>query len=212
MPPLHCMPGARGTPRRFFPLLLVALWVSIVAPTGHATDCGSFSRDAASPNTEADIVIGTEADFADHNYVRNNTLGGFDIELTHAVCRRIGKQCAIVRVPWQSIWTSNYSRFGWKTNTLNYPGEGHHNRWFHCAVGTYHLVERQQSIAFTHPYTDSIVNEVGFVVPDAVGPAFPANAEGKRVGVMAAWAASTYLLHPVRSMLVRWGMQDQQAL
>ena len=106
----------------------------------------------------------------------------------------MGKTCAIVTVPWQSVWTSDYSLFGWLGNPLNYPGEGHHNRWSHCTVGTRNIIARQQSIAFTSPYTNKTLEKAGFVVADAKATAFPRDAAGKRVGLMQGWAASTYFL------------------
>ena len=143
------------------------------------------------PLQRADIVFGTEGDWGQHNYIHNGVLGGFDVELTRAVCALMGKSCAVVTVPWQSIWTSNYSRFGWPTNSKNYPGEGHQSRWFHCSMGTFNTVARQQSIAFTHPYAAAV--PAGFVVSDASAAAgFPADAAGQRVGVMEAWAATQY--------------------
>ena len=50
------------------------------------------------PATQADIVFGTEASNGDHAYMRDGVLGGFDIELTNAVCKLAGKTCAIVTV------------------------------------------------------------------------------------------------------------------
>ena len=38
------------------------------------------------PTTRADIVIATEANWGDQNYVRNGVVGGFDVELAREVC------------------------------------------------------------------------------------------------------------------------------
>ena len=116
------------------------------------------------PTSRADIVIATEADFGEFNFIEKGTLGGFDIELTKAVCAEIGKTCAVVPVPWQSVWSGAYEQFGWESNTKTYPGIGHHNRWFHCSSGTHNIVARQQSIAFTDPYTDPDSHQAGFIV------------------------------------------------
>ena len=146
------------------------------------------------PAQRADIVVATEADFGDHNYIRNGVLGGFDIELTKAVCAHAGKTCAVVLVPWQAVWTSNYSWFGWRRNSKNYPGLGHQDRWFHCAVGTRNLVARQQSIAFTSPYTDKTADRAGFVVAASAATAFPSDATGHVVGIVDGWSSSTFFL------------------
>ena len=56
------------------------------------------------PTTRADIVIAKEADWGEYNYIEDGMLKGFDIELTREVCKAAGKTCAIVTVPWQSVW------------------------------------------------------------------------------------------------------------
>ena len=186
------------------------LWFVVAFGLSLATHSGNASHAPGGTyvDSEVDIIIGTEADFADHNYIRDGIVGGFDIEITAAVCAHIAKRCAIITVPWQSVWPSNYSSFGWQGNPLHYPGEGYHNRWFHCSVGTFNLVERQQSIAFTHPYTDSALVQVGFVVRDSGGPSFPTDADGKTVGVVAGWAASTHLVSPRRAPLFRGRVRE----
>ena len=151
------------------------------------------------PPRRADIVFGTEADFGEYNYVRDGVLGGFDLELTRALCDRMGRSCAVVTVPWQAAWTTDYSRFGWPSNTRNYAGEGYQNRWFHCTTGTFNIIERQQSIAFTHPYTDPGSARAGFVVPAEHASTFPADASGKAVGLLQGWAAATYFLTKIET-------------
>ena len=48
------------------------------------------------------------------NYIKDGVLGGFDIELTQAVCAAVNKTCAIVTVPWQSVcgmeWTAGQTQ------------------------------------------------------------------------------------------------------
>jgi ABC-type amino acid transport substrate-binding protein len=61
-------------------------------------------KAADHPAHRADIVIGTEADYDKFNYIDAGELKGFDIELTKAVCKAAGKVCAIITVPWQSVW------------------------------------------------------------------------------------------------------------
>ena len=142
----------------------------------------------------ADIVIATEADSAEHNNINSAVLSGFDVTLTKAVCALIGKTCALVTVPWQAVWPSSYRRYGWPDNARLYPGEGHQNRWFHCSVGTYNMVFRQQSIAFTDPYTAKNSTRAGFVVPAAAAAAFPATAAGRTVAMVEGWGPTTYFL------------------
>ena len=68
-------------------------------------------------------------------------------------------------------------------------------RWFHCAMGIINIFPRQQSIAFTNAYTDGAKSRVGFVVPDAEAAMFPGDAANKVVGVVKAYAATTYFTH-----------------
>ena len=151
---------------------------------------GNESLSADFVWTDADIVIGTEADFGDHNYIKNGILGGFDIELTKAVCKHAGKTCAIVTVPWESVWPRFYPEFGWPDNTKGYPGLGINNAWFDCTCGTRNTILRQQSTAFTDPYTDKTLEDAGFVTRKEapIGPA----AAGKKVGLLAANPATTF--------------------
>ena len=152
----------------------------------------SHPEIANHPPHRADIVIGTEADFVDHNFIRNGILGGFDLELTQALCALIGRTCSVITVPWQAVWTADFSvKFGWPANHREYPGEGFQRRWFHCTLGTINTIARQQSVAFTSPYTNGTF-QAGFVVADAAAPTFPEDAEGRTVGLVGAWAVSTY--------------------
>ena len=99
--------------------------------------------DADHPTTRADIVIATEAAWRPFNYIEDGELKGFDIELTKAVCKAAGKICAIVTVPWQSVWPEGYPEFGWDTNPKMYPGIGTNSGWFHCTSGTINTLRRQ---------------------------------------------------------------------
>ena len=144
------------------------------------------------PTSRADIVIGTEADFGDYNYIEDGELKGFDIELTKAVCKAAGKVCAIVTVPWQSVWAKSYPELGWESNPKTYPGIGTNSAWFHCTSGTYNTIERQQSAAFTDSYTDEAKDHAGFVT--AKGSDITANAAGKTVAVVGAWATGEFFL------------------
>ena len=114
------------------------------------------------PETRAEIVIATEADYAEHNYIRDGVLAGFDIELTKAVCALSGKTCAVVTVPWRSVWAADYSQFGYERNCETFAGEGHHDRWFHCSVGTVSIGARHPAISFSDPYTDPAPHQVSF--------------------------------------------------
>ena len=187
----------------------------------HAAGCTQYRNAKTAIHPEiadhplelADIVIGIEGDWLEHAYIRNGVLGGFAPELTHVLCRKIGKTCAVVTVPWQAVWTADYSSFGWPTNHKHYPGEGYHRRWFHCAASTLNTIPRQQSIAFTHPYTDTEANKAGFIVPDSHAAAFPEDAAGKTVGSMMGRALVTYLQthrHLFRPSMVREFATQQQ--
>ena len=144
------------------------------------------------PATRADVVIATEAYWGDFGDVTTGVLRGFGPELTRAVCATAGKTCAIVTVPWESVWPADYSRFGWPNNPKTYIGEGHQNRWFHCSMNTFNVQARQQSAAFTHAYTDSTVEKAGFVVLKAVASFFPSDADQKIVGVPKGWGPTAY--------------------
>ena len=109
------------------------------------------------------------------------------MELTRGVCARAGKVCAIVTVPWESIWPSAFSRFGCLHNRIHYAGEGYHSRWFYCAVGIYNTIARQQSLAFMSTYTYQKGSSAGFVVHNADATTFPADAKGKVVGLVSSW-------------------------
>ena len=114
---------------------------------------------------------------------------------TSQVCKAAGKTCALVTAPWQSMFPGAYEAFGWPSNSKTYPGQGYQGRWFHCSTGTRNIIARQQSVAFTHPYTDKSVDKAGFVVKSPGG--FPPNAAGKRVGLIEGWATSTYFLSQI---------------
>ena len=90
----------------------------------------------------------------------------------------------MVLVPWQSVWAARFPGLGVDTNSRAYPGVGHHDRWFHCSSGTLNIPVRQQSVAFTHPYTDPSAEVVGFVMAAAKVPAFPQTAQGRRIGLV----------------------------
>ena len=152
------------------------------------------------PSRRADVVIATGAGFLYHNHIQNGVLGGFDVELTKRLCAHAGKACAIVTVPWPSIAPADYARFAWKRNPKNYPGEGYQHRWFQCAVGLFNTVPQQQSIAFTHPYTDGTTLEAGFLVVDRVASTFPADAADRIVGLLGGWGPSAYFRVHVGSM------------
>ena len=62
---------------------------------------------ATHPSARADVVIGAGWGLADHSHLRFGVLGGFDIELTQAVCAHIGKRCAVVPAPWQAAWCAS---------------------------------------------------------------------------------------------------------
>ena len=146
------------------------------------------------PQGHADYIIATEGDYTEHNYVRNGVLGGFDIELTRALCAHMGKACAIVTVPWAAVFPRDYVQFGWSSNGKVYPGLGFQNRWFHCSVGTRNIITRQQSVAFTDPYTDRSVDKAGFIVAAEAAADFPADAAGRSVALIAGFSTSTYFL------------------
>ena len=145
-------------------------------------------KAADHPTSRADIVIGTEADFGEYNYIEDGELKGFDIELTKAVCKAAGKVCAIVTVPWQSVWPKGYPEFGWDTNPKLYPGIGTNSAWFHCTSGTRNTIARQQSTAFSNSYT--LKDDAGFV--SAKSLQITADAEGKKVAVLDGWAATDF--------------------
>ena len=152
--------------------------------TYHNVKTDQHPEIADHPARRADIVIATEADWGDHNHIRKGVLGGFDIELTKAVCARANRTCAVVTVPWAAVWPEGYARPQWPDNQpMLYPGNGLLGRWFHCAVGTLNIWARQQAIPFTYPYTDKNKLLTGFVVPSAAAAAFPADAAGKIVGL-----------------------------
>ena len=151
---------------------------------------GSHPKVADHPTTRADIVIGTEADWGVHNNIENGELVGFDIELTKAVCKEAGKTCAIVTVPWQSVWPARFPELGWPDNTKTYPGIGTNNAWYHCTCGTRNTIARQQSAAFTDPYTDKTKDYSGFVVKK--GSSMAANAAGKKVAILESQAYTVY--------------------
>jgi len=91
-------------------------------------------------------------------------------------------------VPWQSVWPRNFTQFNEKNNARAYPGQGSNLKWFHCTSGTRNTIARQQSTAFTNPYSDPAKDTTGFVVPDANKGTFPTNGKGKKVGVLSAQA------------------------
>jgi len=146
---------------------ICAKYPSIACDTAGANIFSNRKIDAASPTAThpdgaADIVIGTEGDWGEYNFIKDGVLGGFDIELVEGVCAEINKKCAIVTVPWQSVWPKKYTPFGWDDNSKTYPGEGHNHDWFHCSVGTRNMIARQQSVAFTHGYTNKSKDTAGF--------------------------------------------------
>ena len=89
----------------------------------------------------------------------------------------------MVTVPWQSIWLASYPHYEWDGEAGN-PKTcleyGMLDDWFHCSVWPQDTIARQQTAAFTDPYTDSSSEDAGFVILEA-DDAFPA-----AVGVAAA--------------------------
>lgn len=145
------------------------------------------------PYAKADIVIGTEADWGHHNNVAaNGSLVGFDIEFTHMLCAQAKKTCAIVTVPWQSVWPKEFPEFKLTSNVKSYPGWGTGSSWFHCSTGTRNTLERQQSTAFTYSYTDKTVDRGGFI--SKISTKLPANGKNKKVRVLAGQAFTNYFL------------------
>ena len=168
------------------------------------------------------IMIGTEADWGAYNGISDKgELVGFDIALTKAVCKHAGKTCAIVTVPWQSVWPSSFPQLGWKDgNPKTYPGIGSDNAWFHCSVGTRNTLRRQQSTAFTDSYTDKTTDYAGFVAKD--GSDLKADGTGLRVGILESQAYTDFFRQnsgdgkqfnvPTSSLLVKDTMQEVWAL
>ena len=115
---------------------------------------------------------------------------GPHIELTKAVCKHAGKTCAIVTVPWQSIWPAKFENLGWSDNPKTYPGIGTNNAWFHCSSGTRNTTPRQQSAAYTDPYTDKTQDYAGFIARK--GALIGARAEGRRVAILEAQGYTVY--------------------
>ena len=142
------------------------------------------------PTTRADIVIGTEADWGEYNNIKNNVLGGFDIELTKEVCKAAGKTCAIVTVPWQAVWPNHFRDLGWENNPKTYPGIGTDNTWFHCSSGTRNTLARRQSTAFTDSYTDKTKDYAGFVV--LKGSDIEASGVGTKVAILESQAYTSF--------------------
>ena len=167
------------------------------------------------PTTRADIVIATEADVRPFNYIEDGMLKGFDIELTREVCKAAGKTCAIVTVPWQSVWPKSFPELGWSSNPKTYAGIGMQNTWFHCTSGTRNTLRRRQSTAFTDSYTDKNEDYAGFVVAKSNGSICP-NAFGERVAILESQAYTSYfrenngkgkLFHAAR-LMTRDNMQE----
>ena len=93
-----------------------------------------------------------------------------------------------------AVWPAGYPEFGWATNPKMYPGKGYHGRWFHCAAGTLHDSARQQSIAFTHPYTPPLGHTAGFVSSPAAQELIrTGDFEALRIGAAGGTAPTRYL-------------------
>jgi hypothetical protein len=90
--------------------------------------------------------------------VMSTGLVGFHIDLISAVCAAAGIACAVMTAPWQSAWPANYAQFGVVNDSnyreYGYPGEGFQAKWYDCAAGVDASVLAQQSLLFTHTYTN----------------------------------------------------------
>ena len=130
----------------------------------------------ASPNLTIMVTPNTST----YSYIdyTTATLVGFHIELIPLVCEAAGISCAIMTAPWQSAWPANYSQFGIANNsnyhTYGYPGEGFQAKWYDCVAGIDASKLAQQSLLFTHTYTNGPIRSSAQAPPGdmAVGAAF----------------------------------------
>jgi len=50
------------------------------------------------------LRVATEGDYPPFSFFDNQgRLTGFDIDIAHALCRRLGKPCEIVAIPWREL-------------------------------------------------------------------------------------------------------------
>jgi hypothetical protein len=128
--------------------------------------------------TAYDLTVMVSADRYPHSYMKDNQLVGFDLALILAVCQAAGISCAIMTAPWQSAWPANFSQFGIANNsnyhTYGYPGEGFQAKWYDCVAGIDASKLAQQSLLFTHTYTNGPIRSSAQAPPGdmAVGAAF----------------------------------------
>jgi ABC-type amino acid transport substrate-binding protein len=66
---------------------------------------GFFRDHKTKPATTNSIVIGTSADYPPYAFIdlQTNTVVGFDVDIAREVARRMGKECTIKDVPFQSL-------------------------------------------------------------------------------------------------------------
>jgi len=161
----------------------------------------SFSNSQPNnQNRKADIIIAMEADFPPYASVSaSSQLVGFDVEFTKKVCTAAALKCAIITAPWQSAIAKSYADLGWSSNSKTYPGLGLQNMWYHCISGSRNTIARQQSLAFTNPYTDPANDKAIYIALKSFAGSVDATASSVKVGLQSSYAVSSYFENRIRS-------------
>ncbi len=143
--------------------LVLAALLAVAAP----------SRAMAATET---LIIGTEGDYAPFSYTEaDGTLGGFDVDIAHALCAAMQMTCEIVAVPWGALIPA-----------LN-------DRRIDAIIASMSITEeRKQLVAFTNRYYRTpmqFIARKGSRIDVS-----PEHLRGKRVAVEADTTAHKYLL------------------
>lgn len=123
------------------------------------------------------LIIGTEGDYAPFSYIdETGALGGFDVDMAHALCAAMKVECEIVAIPWGDLIPA-----------LN-------DRRIDAIIASMSITEeRKRLVAFTNRYYRTPMQFIAR--KGAKIDVSPEHLRGKRVAVEAQTTAHKYLLN-----------------
>ncbi|WAC27096.1 ABC transporter substrate-binding protein [Ancylobacter sp. SL191] len=136
---------------------------------------GTVGMDAASAKEWKTVRIGTEGAYPPFNYIENNELKGFDIDIAKALCAKMKVTCTFVAQDWDGIIPALLA------------GK------YDAIVASMSITEeRQKQIAFSKKYYKTPAT---FAVPkdSKITDTSPAALKGKVLGAQASTIHSNYL-------------------
>lgn len=163
------------------------LAVAVLAPPGHG--------QGTEPATWTEVKIASEGARPPYNYLENNELAGFEIDLGHALCDRLAIKCSFVMQDWDGL----------------IPGLLDHQ--YDAIMAAMEITpERREKIAFSTPY---VRMPSAFMVAKTseLKEATPAALADKTIGVEADGPHQAYVEHMFKDSEIRpYGVLDDAIL